>query len=119
MVLKTIDGRVIDQLTEEEVKDMIDTETHSSYKASGSCMFKDLPALNEELVNHVYNVTDNFTTTANFLEGAGIDAPAGSNVAIIKHEDELWYDLLGTESHEYASDAEVQDMIDNIYKNKS
>ena len=35
-------------------------------------------------VGDVYNISDAFTTTADFIEGAGTKHPAGSNVVIVK-----------------------------------
>lgn len=52
-------------------------------KPSGSITFANLPALTATNVNNLYNITDAFTTTADFVEGAGKSYPAGTNVAII------------------------------------
>ena len=52
-------------------------------KPKGSTTFANLPALTAANLNNMYNVTDAFTTTADFKEGAGVKYPAGTNVAII------------------------------------
>ena len=52
-------------------------------KPKGSVAFASLPALTAANLNTYYNVTDSFTTTADFIEGAGKSYPAGTNVAII------------------------------------
>ena len=39
-------------------------------------------------LNNVYNVTDAFTTTSDFVEGAGKSFPAGTEVAIINNGDD-------------------------------
>lgn len=52
-------------------------------KPKGSIAFASLPALTAANLNNMYNVSDSFTTTADFIEGAGINYPAGTNVAII------------------------------------
>ena len=53
------------------------------YKPSGSVYFANLPPLGANVLNNVYDIKDDFTTTANFVEGAGVSHVAGSNVAII------------------------------------
>ena len=52
----------------------------------GSIAFAELlPALLiADNVGDVYNISDAFTTTADFIEGAGTKHPAGSNVVIVK-----------------------------------
>lgn len=55
-----------------------------AYVAKGSVAFANLPAVRTaDMVGYVYNVTDNFTTTADFIEGAGKKYPAGTNVVIV------------------------------------
>lgn len=43
-----------------------------------------LPPLTASNLGYVFDVADAFTTTADFLEGAGKEYPAGTNVAIIE-----------------------------------
>ena len=57
-------------------------------KPKGSCAFAQLPALTAANLNNVYNVTDAFTTTSDFVEGAGKSFPAGTEVAIINNGDD-------------------------------
>ena len=57
-----------------------------AYKAAGSVLFADLPALAESRQGFVYNIRDDFTTTSDFIEGAGKDYPAGTDVAIVAVE---------------------------------
>ena len=52
-------------------------------KPSGSIAFASLPALATADCNKIWNITDAFTTTADFVEGSGKSYPAGTNVAII------------------------------------
>ena len=57
--------------------------------------FASLPALSAENVGHVYNVTNAFVTTANFLEGAGHSYAAGQNVAVANAGNGVYrYDVL-------------------------
>ena len=49
----------------------------------GSVAFANLPStLTSAMKNFVYNVTDEFTTDARFIEGAGNTYPAGTDVAV-------------------------------------
>ena len=82
-----------------------------AYVFRGAVTFANLPStLTESMSGYVYDVTDAFTTDARFKEGAGVDYPAGSNVAVadlstyaavtpVGSEDpsnEGWYELDGT-----------------------
>ena len=53
------------------------------YTPGGSYTFENLPALSADTLGKVYTVTDAFTTTSDFVEGAGVDYPAGTNVAVV------------------------------------
>lgn len=64
-----------------------------SYK--GSIPFASLPDLGAENAGHVYNITDAFVTTANFIEGEGHSYAAGQNVAIAEVSSGVYrYDVL-------------------------
>lgn len=65
------------------VKSAIDAAVSSVYKPAGSVAFASLPTLGSSIEGNVYNVTDAFTTTADFVEGAGKSYPAGTNVVCI------------------------------------
>ena len=60
----------------------------------GTVAFANLPALSEADGGSMYNISDQFTTTAEFNEGAGNTIPAGANV--YKTEDGKWDVLAGT-----------------------
>lgn len=66
------------------------------YKAAGSVLFANLPTLGAEYEGYVYNVSDDFTTTSDFVEGAGVDYPAGTNVVCIKVSGVYKWDVLGS-----------------------
>lgn len=55
----------------------------SIYKPAGSIAFESLPALSSDIQGNVYNITNDFTTTSDFVEGAGKSYPAGTNVVCI------------------------------------
>ena len=69
--------------TDTQVADAISAAVAGALIPGGSILFANLPALAKANNNHIYNIEDAFTTTADFLEGAGVDYPAGTNVAII------------------------------------
>lgn len=53
------------------------------YTPKGTVTFANLPALANCQIGWVYNISDSFTTTSDFIEGSGIVKEAGSNIAII------------------------------------
>lgn len=69
--------------TAAQVSGAIATAVSSAYKASGSVAFAALPVPSAANLGNVYNVTDAFTTTASFVEGAGKSYPANMNVAVV------------------------------------
>lgn len=46
----------------------------------GTVTFANLPPVSQATAGDMYNVSDEFTTTSDFVEGAGIVVPLGSNV---------------------------------------
>lgn len=80
--------------TEEQVTAAINAKVSSTYKAGGSTAFAGLPELSEANLGLVVNVTDAFTTTADFIEGAGNKYPAGTNVSVVQSGEEYKYDVL-------------------------
>ena len=65
------------------------------YIPCGSVAFANLPALSGLRVGSVYDVTDSFTTTSDFLEGAGHVIPAGSNVVVVDSNGMKKWDVFG------------------------
>lgn len=72
--------------TKSEVEAEIKSQISGAYKPQGSVAFASLPALSANIEGYVYNVTDAFTTTADFVEGAGHRHPAGTNVVCVEHD---------------------------------
>lgn len=64
-------------------KTEIDNKLSATFKPGGSVTFANLPTLSAANLGKILNVTDSFTTTADFVEGAGKTYPAGTNVAIV------------------------------------
>lgn len=87
----TLDGYGI---TNAYTKDEINAKISAVYKPAGAVAFAELPSLSESILGNVYNVTDAFTTTANFVEGAGNKYPNGTNVVVVKVGDAYKYDVL-------------------------
>lgn len=69
--------------TYDDVVSLINQRTLRMYKLGGSVTFANLPALTPACNGLVVNVTDAFTTTSDFIEGAGKSYPAGTNVAVV------------------------------------
>lgn len=85
-------ANVADVYTKQEV----DSKISTAYKVAGSVAFADLPEADATHAGYVYNITEAFTTTANFVEGAGKKHPAGANVVIVvgDADGEYKYDVL-------------------------
>lgn len=84
--------------TESQVSSAINTAMSglaSAYTPKGSVAFASLPALTSASVGWVYNVTDTFTTTADFVEGAGNKYPGGTNVVCVDVSGSKKWDALG------------------------
>lgn len=76
-------------------KTEVDGIISSVYKPAGSVAFADLPAAGADTLGKVYNVTNKFTTTDGFVEGAGKSHPAGTNVVVVSTGEETYgYDVL-------------------------
>lgn len=69
--------------------------TSNVYIPCGSVAFANLPALSSARIGDVYNVEDSFTTTSDFIEGAGHVIPAGSNVVVVDNNGARKWDVFG------------------------
>lgn len=76
------------------------------YVVKGSVAFASLPTSDME-VGHVYNITDAFTTTASFAEGAGKKYPAGTNVVYTENG---WDAMAGT--YDFSGYMLTADLVD-------
>ena len=67
------------------------------YTPQGSYLFANLPSLSstDVKVGYVYDIIDDFTTTSDFREGAGIEVPAGTNIVVADVSGSKKWDLLG------------------------
>ena len=74
---------------------------NGAYVVKGNSAFANLPStLTAAMSGYVYNVTDDFTTDSRFVEGAGKDYPAGTNVVIVNLGDsttpDMKFDVIGS-----------------------
>lgn len=77
----------------EQLKD-VSEKLSGTLRPQGTVAFVSLPSLKNVQEGWMYNVSDRFTTNANFKEGSGHVIPAGSNV--YKTADGFWDILAGT-----------------------
>lgn len=77
----------------EQAKEISETLS-GALRPMGTVTFANLPALSLVASGNMYNISDQFTTTNDFKEGAGNTIPAGANV--YKTEDGKWDILAGT-----------------------
>lgn len=97
-------------------KTEIDSKITSVYKPGGSYAFASLPAASADTVGYVYDVTDAFVTTENFVEGAGHNYPAGTNVVVIEVSGEptaYKYDVMSgfVDLSDYVTDEELTEQL--------
>ena len=108
------------------VKTYVDSKVSATYKPAGSIAFANLPALSASVLGNVYNVTDAFTTTANFVEGAGNSYSAGTNVVVVEATTGTYkFDVLAgfvdlsayakTEDFVELTNTEVQNIWDSVF----
>lgn len=77
----------------EQVKEISESFS-GALRPMGTINFADLPTTAEATSGDMYNIADQFTTTADFKEGSGNVIPAGSNVYLTI--DRYWDVLAGT-----------------------
>ena len=66
------------------VANAISSAISAVYKPAGSvASVSGLPTLSASVLGNVYNMSAEFTTTADFVEGAGKKYPAGTNVVVV------------------------------------
>lgn len=89
----SVDAKV--SAAKDELSRSIDAALTSAVKPKGSCAFSALPAPSKATLGHMWNVTDTFTTTADFAEGEGRAYPAGSNVVCVQSGSSYKWDVQG------------------------
>lgn len=59
---------------------MISESFAGTLRPKGTIAFSELPPVSVAEPGDMYNISDDFTTTSDFMEGAGLEIPLGSNV---------------------------------------
>lgn len=78
-----------------ELQTEINAKISTAYKVKGSSAFASLPTPSEAEEGYVWNITDQFTTTDVFVEGAGKKYPAGTNIVCIEESEGVFkFDIL-------------------------
>lgn len=110
-----VDNKVSGLQTADQVRAAISSAITGVYTPKGSIAFKSLPTAAGNK-GWVYNVTDAFTTTAAFVEGAGHSYGAGTNVVCVDagSGSYKWDVLAGTIDLTELTATEVQKLWDSI-----
>ncbi len=98
------------------VKTYVDSKISSTYKPAGSVTFAKLPTPSASVLGNVYNVTDAFTTTDKFVEGAGNKYSAGTNVVVVNTTGSTYkFDVLAgfVDLSDYAKTADFVELTNN------
>lgn len=74
-----VDGKISTAIEAANIDGKIKAAVTGVYKVKGSVTLSNLPTDGVE-EGHVYNITEDFTTTTAFVEGSGVEYPAGTNV---------------------------------------
>lgn len=81
--------------TDSQIDTKIAAAIGATYKPGGSVAFEALPELNAAIEGKVYNISNDFTTTDDFVDGAGKKFSAGTNVVCIEASDGVYkWDVL-------------------------
>lgn len=64
-------------------KEQVDQLLVKLYKPAGNATIETLPVLSASVIGNVYNMTEAFETTSDFVEGAEIAYGVGSNVVVV------------------------------------
>lgn len=113
--------------SKEEVDAAIANQVASVYKPAGSATLATLPELSAAVLGNVYNMTEGFVTTEDFLDGAGDKVSAGTNIVVVSPEPDVYKfdvftgeldlsDYVKFDDIQVATSAQIQDIIDNIYR---
>lgn len=92
--------------TDEAITASVNTAISGVYKVKGSVAFASLPTENRA-AGDVYNISDAFTTTEGFVEGAGKSYPAGTNVV---YTEAGWDCLAGI--YDFSDLVKASDLVD-------
>lgn len=116
VVKNYVDTKVSGLQTADQVQAAISSAVAGVYTPKGSIAFASLPTAAAGNKGWVYNVSDAFTTTAAFVEGAGHSYGAGTNVVCVDagSGSYKWDVLAGTIDLTELTANEVQTLWDSI-----
>lgn len=116
VVKSYVDTKVSGLQTADQVQAAISSAITGVYTPKGSIAFASLPTAAAGNKGWVYNVSDAFTTTAAFVEGAGHSYGAGTNVVCVDagSGSYKWDVLAGTVDLTELTADEVQTLWDSI-----
>lgn len=111
-----VDGKVAGLQTAAQVQSAIASAISGVYTPKGTVAFASLPTASAANLGWVYNISDAFTTTASFVEGAGYSYGAGTNVVCVDTGSGAykWDVLAGTIDLTELTEAEVQTIWDSV-----
>lgn len=100
--------------TAAQVQTAVDNALTSAIRPKGSSAFAKLPTPGKANLGWMYNVSDAFTTSASFTEGAGKAYPAGTNVVVVSDGNSYKWDVQGGfyDMTPYAKTADFAAMTD-------
>lgn len=82
-------------VTPNAVVNYVSTQVGTAFRYGGSISFENLPVTpSSSDLNSIYNITDSFTTTSAFIEGAGKTYPAGTNIIVASVSNTPKYDVV-------------------------
>lgn len=91
------------------VKDYVAGKIASAYKASGTITYESLPEPSAAVEGNVYNISNDFTTDSDFVEGAGKQYKAGVNVVIVNIEGTYKYDVMAMSFDGFVQEANISE----------
>ncbi len=99
-------------------KEEMNSKISSVYKPGGSKTFSQLPTPGADYLGLVYNVTDEFTTTSSFVEGANNKYQKGTNVVVVQDGGAYKFDVLAgfVDLSGYATDSGVDAKLKSYAK---
>lgn len=106
-------GAQVDRKIDQAKTDLQNT-LGGAFTARGSTPFAELPALADAANGDVWNISDAFTTTDDFVEGAGRNYPSGTNVVRVSPANKPKWDTLSgvTDLSDYVRKQDMQPATD-------
>lgn len=97
------------------IKYVLSKITESKGIVTENVTFDTLPDPSEETVGILYNIQDTFTSDDRFLDGTGIEYPAGCNVIVVSSNGDYKFDVMMGELENIPEEG-IEDIINDLYK---